>query len=57
MPRPKRQFGKLPIERYVVMSQAEVGRRLGLSAMRICQIERTALAKLRTEFKKAGIGK
>ncbi|MBZ5700275.1 MAG: hypothetical protein LAN84_00350 [Acidobacteriia bacterium] len=37
----------VPIERYTVMSQAAVGERLGLSAMRVCQIEKAAFAKIR----------
>lgn len=37
----------VPIERYTAMSQAEAGRRLGISAMRVCQIEKAAFAKIR----------
>jgi Sigma-70, region 4 len=37
----------VPIERYTAMSQAEVGKRLGISAMRVCQIEKAAFAKIR----------
>lgn len=35
-----------------VRSQEEVGRALGISAMRVSQIERLALAKLRRHFLK-----
>ena len=44
MPRTKRE---VPIDRYTAMSQAEVGKRLGISAMRVCQIEKKAFAKIR----------
>ena len=38
------------IQKYAVRSQAEVGAALGISAMRVCQIEKAALKKLRTAF-------
>ena len=37
----------VPLERYTVMSQREVGVKLGISAMRVCQIEKRALEKIK----------
>ncbi len=51
MPRPKR---KVPIDRYVVRSLAEVARTMRLSPMRVYQIEQSALAKLRAAFEAKG---
>lgn len=51
MPRPKRA---VPIDRYVVMTQAQVGAKLGLSAMRVSQLERSAFKKIRAAFKEQG---
>jgi DNA-directed RNA polymerase sigma subunit (sigma70/sigma32) len=45
-----RQKSETPIERLTVMSQAEVGRCLGITAMRVCQIERKAFQKIREEL-------
>ena len=39
-------------EQLTVMTQKEVARILGLTTMRVCQIEREALAKLRREFQR-----
>lgn len=47
MPRPKRD---IPIERLTTATLEEVARELGVSAMRVCQIEKVALAKLRAAF-------
>jgi predicted DNA-binding protein (UPF0251 family) len=47
MPRTK---SETPIERLTVMSQAEVGQRLGISAMRVCQIEKAAFKKIKQVF-------
>lgn len=41
----------IPIDRYTVKTLAEVGAELGISAMRVWQIERKAMEKLRKEFK------
>jgi len=41
---------KLPIERYTVMSQAEVAELLGVSVMAVSLVERRALAKLKVAF-------
>ena len=49
MPRTKATY---PIERLTVMTQAEVARCLGISTMRVCQLERSALAKLKIAFQK-----
>lgn len=49
MPRRK---AAVPIERYTVMTFAQVGKKLGLSAMRICQIEKQAMDKIRREWKR-----
>lgn len=47
MPRLKRE---VPLERYTVMTMAEVGQRLGITAQRVSQIEKVAMQKLRVEF-------
>lgn len=47
MPRSKRS---IPIERLTTATLAEIARELGRSAMRVCQIEKQALAKLRATF-------
>lgn len=52
MPRVKRN-GQ-PIDRYTVMTQAQVGARLGISTMRVCQLEKSALRKLRLAFEEQG---
>jgi transcriptional regulator len=52
MPRPK---GSGEIQRLTVMTQAEVARALGISTMRVCQLERSALAKLRVAFEHIGL--
>lgn len=46
-----RQKQAVPLERYTVMSQAEVGKKLGISAMRVCQLEKSAFKKLKKEFR------
>ena len=51
MPRPKR---KVPIDRYVVRTLAEVAVLMRVSPMRIYQIEQSALAKLRKAFEAEG---
>ena len=38
-----------------MMSYAEVGASLGISAGRVCQIEKRALAKLRKAFLRLGV--
>ena len=43
MPRTKQA---VPLERYTVMSQAEVARTLGISTMRVCQLEKSAMKKI-----------
>ncbi len=52
MPRPKRA---VPIERYTAMSLAQVSEQLGLTPMRIWQIEQKALEKIRQELIARGI--
>lgn len=52
MPRPKRD---IPIERLTAATLEEIARELGVSAMRVCQIERLALKKLEREFVKRKI--
>jgi DNA-directed RNA polymerase sigma subunit (sigma70/sigma32) len=47
MPRPKRQT---PVDRYVVKTLAEIARELGVTPMRVYQIERGALLKIRAEL-------
>jgi DNA-directed RNA polymerase sigma subunit (sigma70/sigma32) len=47
MPRTKRE---VPIERYTVMTMAEVGRALGVTPQRVSQIEKSALRKIRLAF-------
>jgi DNA-directed RNA polymerase sigma subunit (sigma70/sigma32) len=49
MPRVKRE---VPIERYTVMTFAQVAEKLGVSAMRVCQIEKQAMEKIRKEWKR-----
>lgn len=51
MPRSKHA---VPIERFTVRSQEEVGRALGITAMRVCQLEKSALRKLRAAFETQG---
>jgi hypothetical protein len=53
MPRgkPKRA---VPLERYTAMSQREVGRALGISSVRVSQIERSAFKKIRAAFEREG---
>ncbi len=55
MPRSKLVPPQVPIEQCTVMTQREVARVLGISQMRVCQIEKTALAKLRLAFLRLGI--
>ncbi len=52
MPRPKRA---VPIDRYVSMSLAQVAEKLGLTPMRVWQIEQQALEKIRQEFIARGL--
>lgn len=47
MPRPKRT---VPIERLTASTLAEIAKELGCSAMRVCQIEKQALKKLKVAF-------
>ena len=51
MPRPKR---KVPIDRYVVRTLAEIAVLMRVSPMRVYQIEQSALAKLRRAFEAEG---
>lgn len=50
MPRTKRSE---PIERLVAMPLAEIAKVLGITTMRVHQIEKEALAKIRAEFERA----
>lgn len=52
MPRQKRET---PLERLTVMSQAEVARHLGISTMRVCQLERRAFRKIREQLIARGV--
>ena len=52
MPRPKRQT---PIDRYVVCSLAEIARELGVTPMRVYQIEQGALRKIKSELLSRGV--
>jgi DNA-directed RNA polymerase specialized sigma subunit len=52
MPRPLRS---VPIDRYVVKSLAEIARELGVTPMRVYQIEQAALKKIKKEFVKRGV--
>ena len=45
-----RQKTDVPKEQLTVMTQREVARLLGISTMRVCQLEKSGLAKLRREF-------
>jgi DNA-directed RNA polymerase specialized sigma subunit len=47
MPRPKR---KVPIDRYVARSLKEIAKELGCTPMRVFQIERCALRKIKAEL-------
>ncbi len=42
------------LQQLTVMSQEEVGRAMGLTAMRVSQLERSAFKKLRAAFKEQG---
>ena len=44
----------VPLERYTVMSTREVGRALGISSVRVSQIERSAFKKIRAAFAARG---
>lgn len=47
MPRKKKS---VPIERYTVKTLAEVGREMGISAMRVQQLQDSAFKKIRSGF-------
>jgi hypothetical protein len=42
------------LQRLTVRSQQEVGRLMGISTMRVCQLEKSALKKLRAAFEQQG---
>lgn len=52
MPRTK---SEMPIERLAAMSQAEVAAAIGVSIVRVSQLERSALKKIRAEFERRGV--
>ena len=47
----------VPLQQYTVATMAEVGLELGVTAQRISQIEKVALAKMRREFERLGFRK
>lgn len=52
MPRPKRQT---PVDRYVARSLKEIAEELGVTPMRVYQIEQGALRKIKSELLSRGI--
>jgi DNA-directed RNA polymerase specialized sigma subunit len=52
VPRPKRQT---PVDRYVARSLKEIADELGVTPMRVFQIEQGALRKIRAELLSRGV--